>query len=121
MITPGPVVITVAFIGFLVAGPIGATIAALATFVPCYLFTVLPAPYFRRFSKNATIKAFVDGVSAAATGAIAGAAFVLGRRALYDVPTVLIAVVALALLVKFKKVNEPLLIIAAGIVGVVWG
>jgi chromate transporter len=117
MITPGPVVITVAFIGFLVAGPIGATIAALATFVPCYLFTIVPAPYFRRFSKNTTIKAFVDGVSAAATGAIAGAAFVLGRRALYDVATVLIALVALALLVKFKKLNEPLLIVAAGIVG----
>jgi chromate transporter len=119
MITPGPVVITVAFIGFLVAGPVGATIAALATFVPCYLFTVLPAPYFRRFSKNASIKAFVDGVSAAATGAIAGAAFVLGRRALYDVPTVLIAIAALAILIKFRKVQEPLLIVAAGIVGVV--
>jgi chromate transporter len=81
MITPGPVVITVAFIAYLVAGPIGAAVAALATFLPCYLFTVIPAPYFRRFAKNPTLKAFVDGVSAAATGAIAGAAVVLGRRA----------------------------------------
>lgn len=119
MITPGPVVITVAFIGYLVAGPIGASIAALATFVPCYVFTVIPAPYFRRFSKNASIKAFVDGVSAAATGAIGGAAIVLGRRALYDLPTVLIAIAALALLVRFKKVQEPLLIVAAGVVGVI--
>lgn len=119
MITPGPVVITVAFIGFLVAGPIGACIAALATFGPCYLFTVLPAPYFRRFSKNASIKAFVDGVSAAATGAIAGAAYVLGRRALYDIPTVLIALATLAVLIKFKKVQEPLLIVAAGVLGAV--
>lgn len=119
MITPGPVVITVAFIGYLVAGPLGGLVAALATFGPCYLFTVVPAPYFRRFSKNTSIKAFVDGVSAAATGAIGGAAFVLGRRALYDVPTVLIALVALALLVKFKKLQEPLLIVAAGVVGVV--
>jgi chromate transporter len=119
MITPGPVVITVAFIGYLVAGPIGAGVAALATFGPCYLFTVIPAPYFRRFSKNASIKAFVDGVTAAATGAIAGAAFVLGRRALIDIPTVLIALVALGLLVRFKKIQEPLLILAAGVAGVV--
>jgi chromate transporter len=119
MITPGPVVITVAFIGFLVAGLAGASVAALATFGPCYLFTVLPAPYFRKFSKNLAIKAFVDGVTAAATGSIAGAAFVLGRRAIFDVPTVLIAATALGLLMKFKKVQEPLLIVAAGVVGVV--
>lgn len=119
MITPGPVVITVAFIGYLVAGPAGACVAAVATFLPCYLFTVLPAPYFRRFAKNASIKAFVDGVTAAATGAIAGAAFVLGKRALIDAPTVLIAIVTLGLLVRFKKIQEPLVIAAAGVAGVI--
>jgi chromate transporter len=119
MITPGPVVITVAFIGYLVAGPVGATVAALGTFVPSYLFTVIPAPYFRRFSSNLSLKAFVDGVTAAAIGAIGGAAFVLGRRALIDLPTVLIALVTLGLLIKFKKLKEPLIIIAAGILGVV--
>lgn len=118
MITPGPVVITVAFIGFLVAGPLGAATAGLATFVPCYLFTVLPAPYFRRFSKNKSIKAFVDGVSAAATGAIGGAAIVLGRRAIYDIPTVLIALIVFVVMTRFKKVQEPLLIVAAGVLGV---
>ncbi|HET9957134.1 MAG TPA: chromate transporter [Polyangiaceae bacterium] len=117
MITPGPVVITVAFIGFLVAGLAGACVAALGTFVPCYLFTVLPAPYFRRFAKNAQIKAFVDGVSAAATGAIAGAAFVLGRRAIFDIPTALICLVTLALVTKFKKIQEPLVILVSGAVG----
>jgi chromate transporter len=117
MITPGPVVITVAFIGYLVAGPLGSVVAALATFVPCYLFTVVPAPYFRRFAKNPSLKAFVDGVTAAATGAIAGAGFVLGRRALYDVPTVLIALATLVLLVKLKKLPEPLLIVGAGAIG----
>jgi chromate transporter len=118
MITPGPVVITVAFIGYLVAGPAGASVAALATFGPCYLFTVVPAPYFRRFSKNPSIKAFVDGVTAAATGAIAGAAFVLGRRALLDIPTVLIALITVGLLVKFKKLQEPLIIVVAGLIGI---
>ncbi len=117
MITPGPVVITTAFSGYLVAGTAGATVAALATFVPCYLLTILPAPYFRKFSKNASLKGFVDGVTAAATGAIAGAAFVLGRRAIYDIPTVLIFAVTLAILMRFKKVQEPLVILAAGGVG----
>ncbi|HTM46375.1 MAG TPA: chromate transporter [Polyangiaceae bacterium] len=118
MITPGPVVITVAFIGYLVAGPIGASVAALATFVPCYLFTVLPAPYFRQISKNTSIKAFVDGVSAAATGAIAGAAFVLGKRALIDVPTVLVALLTVGVLIRFKKIQEPLIIVVAGALGI---
>jgi chromate transporter len=117
MITPGPVVITTAFIGYLVAGLAGAAVAALATFLPCYLLTILPAPYFRKFAKNATLKAFVDGVTAAATGAIAGAAFVLGRRAIYDVATVLIFVVTLGILLRFKKIQEPLVIVAAGAVG----
>jgi len=114
MITPGPVVITVAFIGFLVAGLAGAVVAALGTFVPCYLFTVLPAPYFRRFAKNPQLKAFVDGVTAAATGAIAGAAFVLGKRAIFDIPTALICAVTLAVVTKFKKVQEPMVIVVTG-------
>jgi chromate transporter len=119
MITPGPVVITVAFIGYLVAGPLGGLVAALGVFLPCYLFVVFPARYFRRFSSNQTLRAFVDGVTAAATGAIAGAAFVLGRRALVDVPTVLIGLVTLAILLRIKKVPEPLVIVAAGVVGLV--
>ena len=117
MITPGPVVITVAFIGYLVGGFAGSVAAALGTFVPCYLFTVIPAPYFRRVAKNLQIAAFVTGVTAAATGAIAGAAFVLGRRALYDVPTVLICLVTLVVVTKFKKVQEPLVIVVSGLIG----
>ncbi|HEY2773955.1 MAG TPA: chromate transporter [Candidatus Binatia bacterium] len=119
MITPGPVVITVAFIGYLVAGPAGACVAALATFLPCYLFTIIPAPHFRRFAENATLKAFVNGVTAAATGAIAGAALVLARRTLLDVPSILIALTTLGLLVQARKIPEPLIIVAAGVVGIV--
>jgi chromate transporter len=117
MITPGPVVITVAFIGYLVAGPIGATLAAIGVFLPCYLFVIIPANYFRRSAQNRQVKAFVDGVTAAATGAIAGAAFVLGRRAIVDVPTALIGVLTLLALVYVRKVPEPLVILAAGAVG----
>lgn len=121
MITPGPVVITVGFIGYLVAGPAGAAVACVGVFLPCYLFVIVPAPYFRRFAQNRQIKAFVDGVTAAATGAIAGAAFVLGKRALVDFPTTLIALITLAILLRYKKVSEPLVIIAAGIVGLAFG
>jgi chromate transporter len=117
MITPGPVVITVAFIGHLVGGPLGATMAALGVFLPCYLFTVIPAPYFRRFANNPQLKAFVDGVTAAATGAIAGAAFVLGRRAIIDFSTAAIAVVTLATLLYTKRIPEPVVILLAGCLG----
>ena len=117
MITPGPVVITVAFIGYLVGGLAGAIVAALATFLPCYLFTILPAPYFKRFSNNRSVRGFVDGVTSAATGAIAGAAIVLGRRAITDVGSIAILLVTLAILFKLKKAPEPLVILAAGAVG----
>ncbi len=117
MITPGPVVITVGFIGYLVAGPAGAALAALGVFLPCYVFVILPAPYYRKFAGNRSIKAFVDGVTAAATGAIAGAAFVLGRRAVVDLPTLLIFLVTLLLLTKVSRIPEPVVILASGIVG----
>jgi chromate transporter len=119
MITPGPVVITVGFIGYLIAGLSGATVAALATFVPCYLFTIIPAPYFRRYGKLPGVVAFVDGITAAAVGAITGSVIVLARRSIIDVPTVLIAVATVLLLWKFKKLQEPVIIAAAAALGLV--
>jgi chromate transporter len=116
MITPGPVVITAGFVGYLVAGPIGAVLAALAVFAPPYLIVVFGAPYYRRFAKNIHVRAFVQGVTAAAVGAIAGAAFILGKRALVDVPTVTMAVATFGLL-SLKKIPEPVLIVVAGIAG----
>src|SRR5881227_1263256 len=119
MITPGPVVITVGFIGYLVAGFTGAVLASIGVFLPCYLFVIIPAPYYRRWARIPQIKSFVDGVTAAATGAIAGAAYVLGRRALIDVPTVIIFVVTLIVLIKVRKIPEPLVILAAGAAGLI--
>ena len=119
MITPGPVVITVAFIGYLVQGFSGAVLAALGVFLPCYLFTVIPAPFFERFADNPRLKAFVDGVTAAATGAIAGAVYVLARRAIIDVPTIVIFAATLACLVWLKRIPEPVVIAAVGIVSIV--
>lgn len=117
MITPGPVVITVAFIGYLVAGTAGAVIASLGAFLPCYLLTVIPAPYYSRFAKNQHIKFFVEGVTAAAIGAIAGATWVLGKRAIFDLPTLTIAIMTLVLIAK-AKIPAPLIILASGILGI---
>jgi chromate transporter len=118
MITPGPVVITAAFIGYLVAGFLGATVAVLAVFAPPYVIVLFGAPYYRRFAQNRQVKAFVQGVTAAAVGAIAGAAIILARRSIVDRPTFLIGAMALAILLRTKKLPEPLLILAAGAVGV---
>ena len=118
MITPGPVVITAAFIGYVVAGPVGALVAAWAVFAPPYFIVLFGAPYYRRFAQNRQVKAFVQGVTAAAVGAIAGAAYILARRSLVDLPTVLIGFVTLVILMFTKKIPEPIVILAAGAVGV---
>jgi chromate transporter len=117
MITPGPVVITVGFVGYLIAGLPGACVAALATFLPCYLFTVIPAPYFKKYGKLPGVKAFVDGITAAAIGAITGSVIVIAKRSLVDLPTILLALATAALLWKFRKLQEPYVVLAAAVFG----
>ena len=123
MITPGPVVITVGFIGFLVAGFAGAVLAAVATFLPCYLFTIVPAPYFKKHGKRPGIVAFVDGVTAAAVGAIAGSVVVLARRTIFedgftpDVTKLVMLLATVAVLWRFKKLPEPLVVLVAALLG----
>ena len=133
MVTPGPVVITVGFIGFLITGReagfwsglLGATVASLATFLPCYLFTIIPAPYFRKHGKRPGIVAFVDGVTAAAVGAITGACVVLGRRTVFqngwnpDLIKVTLIVVTVGLLLKFKKIPEPVIVLGSAVIGLI--
>ena len=119
MITPGPVVITVGFIGYLIQGLPGACIAALATFLPCYLFTVIPAPYFKRYGGMPPLVAFVDGVTAAAIGAITGAVIVLAKRSIVDWPSAILTGLTLLLLWKFKKLPEPVVVAGAAIVGLI--
>lgn len=119
MITPGPVVITVGFIGYLVAGFPGACVAALATFLPCYLFTVIPAPYFKKIAKNTSIKAFVDGITAAVIGALVGAVIVIATRSITDITTALIALATILALIYIKKIQEPYIILIAAIIGLI--
>jgi chromate transporter len=119
MITPGPVVITVAFIGYLTAGFTGACVAALATFFPCYLFTIIPAPYFKKYGKRPDLKAFVDGVTAAAVGAISGSVIIIGKHSITDLPTLMLALVTTLLLWKVKKLPEPVIVAGAAIIGLI--
>ena len=119
MITPGPVVITTGFIGYLIDGPAGAVVAALATFVPCYLFTIVPAPYFKQHGKRPGIVAFVDGVTAAAIGAIAGAVILIAQQSIRDWLTALLALATTAVLWRWKKMPEPVIVLAAALVGLV--
>ncbi len=118
MITPGPVVITVAFIGFLVAGMAGAVMASIGIFLPVYIFTIVPAPWFKRHRDNPQLKAFVDGATAAATGAITGAVIVLGARAITDLPTAAIALISLGVLWRYK-ISEPIIVTISGLVGLI--
>jgi chromate transporter len=116
LITPGPVVITATFIGYLVGGFQGAMIATVAIFLPIYLGVVLPGRWFIRHQDNPQIKAFVKGATAAAAGAIAGATIVLTRQAVIDLKSGVITVVAFVLLWRFK-VKEPVLVPLAGLAG----
>lgn len=119
MITPGPVVITTGFIGFLTSGFWGAVVAAAATFLPCYLLTVIPAPYFKKHGKQPAVVAFVDGVTAAAVGAIAGAVVVLGQRSIVDMSTAALAIATTVVLWQFKKLPEPVVVLVAAMIGFV--
>jgi chromate transporter len=119
MITPGPVVLTVGIIGYLVAGLPGACVAALGTFLPCYLFTVIPAPYMKKYGHRPDVKAFVDGITAAAVGAITGSVLVIAKRSIVDIPTALIAVATVLLLWRFRKLQEPVIVTAAALFGLV--
>jgi chromate transporter len=119
MITPGPVVITVGFIGYLIGGFPGAVVASLATFLPCYLFTVLPAPYYNRIAKINSIKAFVEGITAAVMGTLVGAVVIIATRSIKDIPTASIAIITLLAIIYFKKAREPLFIGLAAAIGLI--
>jgi chromate transporter len=105
------------FIGYLVAGLLGGAATAIAVFAPPFLIVLLAAPYYRRFAQNPQVKAFVQGVIAAAVGAIAEAAVILGKRAIMDIPTVITGLFTFVALLKVRKTPEPVLILAAGGIG----
>jgi len=119
MLTPGPMVVTVGFIGFLIAGFPGAVIAAAGTFIPCYFFTVIPAPHIKKISKNRNIKHFVQGIIAAIIGALVGSIIMMAQKTIIDYYTLIIAGLTLLIILKFKKIPIPYIIIASAILGII--
>jgi chromate transporter len=125
LITPGPVVITAAFIGFIVAGLPGAFVGAFGVFLPAYVFVIVPGRWFLRHKDAIPLRAFVAGVSAAAAGAIVAASVILGRGAIHDGATLAIGLVALGALLLIRRrhprhierLAEPLVVLGAGIAG----
>jgi chromate transporter len=118
LITPGPVVITAVFIGYLVGGLPGAIFSGIGIFTPIYFGVVIPGRWFIRHREDRRVRAFVKGATAAAAGAIAGATVLLARGAIVDIPTGLIAVASLAYLWKLRfRLKEPTLVFATGAIG----
>jgi chromate transporter len=118
MISPGPVVITATFVGFLVAGFWGAVAATVGIFLPSFLLVLIAAPILKRHRGNKNVQGFVKGAYAAAIGTILGASVLLGRIAIGDWLTVLIGVISLGVLFRWK-VSNPLLIAASAVAGVI--
>lgn len=119
LITPGPVVISAAFIGYLVAGPAGAVVAAVGIFTPIYFGVVVPGRWFVRHRDHPALRAFVKGATAAAAGAIGGVTVVLARQTIVDARAAAVGAIALVALWRFR-VKEPLLVLAAAAVGLAW-
>ena len=118
MISPGPVVITATFVGYLVAGFWGSLVSTVGIFLPSFLFVLLVAPILVRNRANLNVKGFVKGAYAAAIGTILGACVLLGKIAIGDWVTVLIALVSLIVLVRWK-VSNPVLVAATAMIGLI--
>jgi len=118
MITPGPVIMTVGFIGYLVSGFPGACVCAFATFLPCYLITICSAPYFKKIANNNSIRAFVEGITAAILGSLLGAVILIALKNIVDFPTGFIAFSVAIILFYSKRVPEQLIILVAAILGI---
>jgi chromate transporter len=118
MISPGPVVITATFVGYLVAGFWGSLVSTVGIFLPSFLLVLIAAPLLARHRANPNVQGFVKGAYAAAIGTILGACILLGRIAIGDWLTALIGLVSLAILFR-RKVSNPLLIAATAVVGLI--
>jgi chromate transporter len=118
MISPGPVVITATFVGYLVAGFWGSLVSTIGIFLPSFILVLVAAPLLAKYRANPNVQGFVKGAYAAAIGTILGACILLGRIAIGDWLTALIGIASLAVLFRWK-VNSPLLIAATAIVGLI--
>jgi chromate transporter len=118
MISPGPVVITATFVGYVVGGFWGSLVATICIFLPSFLLVLIAAPLLARHRGNVNVQGFVKGAFAAAIGTILGASLLLGRIAIGDWLTALVGIASLAILFRWK-VSNPLLIAATAVVGLI--
>jgi len=118
MISPGPVVITATFVGYLVAGFWGSLVATIGIFFPSFIFILVAAPLLARHGTNPNVQGFVRGAYAAAIGTILGACILLGRIAIGDWLTAIVGLGSLAVLFRWK-VSNPLLIAVTALIGLV--
>lgn len=117
MITPGPLIMTSGFIGYIVAGFPGAVVAAFATFLPCYLITIIIAPFFRKIAGNPHIKVFVEGITASILGSLFAAALMIAYRSIGNYQSALIGIISFLLLYNYKQVKEQYIILVAAVIG----
>jgi chromate transporter len=118
LISPGPVVIMATFAGYIAFGIVGAIVATAAVFLPVYLFVVVPGAFFRRYEQHPRLRGFIKGATAAASGAIAGAAIVIGGQVIGGALSLIIALVALGLLLVPKlRTPEPAIVALAALAG----
>jgi chromate transporter len=118
MISPGPVVITATFVGFLLDGWAGATAATVGMFAPAILLTVLATPLLLRYGRSRRLRGFIRGITVTVVGVLVGTTFLVGRTAITDWLTATVAVLALAALFLWKELPEPLLVVLGGVLGI---
>src|SRR5262249_35095363 len=119
MVSPGPVVITATFVGFLLDGLPGATAATVGMFAPAVLLTVLATPLLLRYGRNRRLRGFIRGITVAVVGVLVGTTWLVAKSAISDGVTVVIAVLSLAALFLWKRVPEPLLVMLGAAIGLV--
>jgi chromate transporter len=119
MISPGPVVITATFVGYLLNGVIGALAATAGIFLPPVLFTILATPILLRYYKNPRLAGFIRGVGVTVVGVLVGTTYLVGKEAIGDWLTIVIFVIGLVAITVWKKLPEPLVVLAGGVIGLI--
>jgi chromate transporter len=117
MLTPGPVIIMVVFIGFIIAGIKGAIFAAIGVFLPCFLFTIILSPFFNKIAKNISVKYFIDGIIASIIGSLFGSVVLLMPKSIVDISTLVIFFSTVIILFTIKKIKVPYIILLSSAIG----
>jgi chromate transporter len=119
LITPGPVVITATFVGYVLSGIGGALASTVGIFLPAVLFTAVGTPLLRRYRQNPGLQGFIRGVTTAVVGVLIGTSILLGRSVLHDAFTWIVGLICLVVVFRAPKVPEPLLVLLGAVLGLI--